>query len=261
MNPWLLVLILWGASAAWMLVLWFVQRARGNAGIVDVGWALGIGVAVGIAAWCAPGAAGLRILVATLTGFWSLRLGLYLWRRITREPEDGRYRELREWAGERVQAWLFVFYQIQASWIVLFALPQLIVMQAARPLGWREALAVLIFLVSVVGEVVADRQLAAFRRNSAHRGRTCRVGLWRYSRHPNYFFEWLHWWAYCVLAISVPWGWLTLVGPAAMLFLLLKVTGVPPTERQALRSRGDDYRAYQRTTSVFFPWPPQKEPA
>ncbi len=92
-----------------------------------------------------------------------------------------------------------------------------------------------------------------------NRGKTCRAGWWRYSRHPNYFFEWLHWWTYVVLAAGAPYWWVTLGAPATMLYFLLFVTGIPPTEAQALASRGDDYRRYQQTTSVFIPWFPKKE--
>jgi steroid 5-alpha reductase family enzyme len=121
-----------------------------------------------------------------------------------------------------------------------------------------EITAVGLWLVAIIGETVADRQLAAFRANPDNRGRTCRSGLWAYSRHPNYFFEWLNWCAYALMALPAPYGWAGLASPVIMLFLILKVTGVPPSEEQALASRGDDYRDYQRTTSVFIPWFPKR---
>jgi steroid 5-alpha reductase family enzyme len=94
---------------------------------------------------------------------------------------------------------------------------------------------------------------------AANRGHTCRDGLWRYSRHPNYFFEWLHWWAYVPLSLGAAGGWATILAPLVMLFFLFCVTGIPATEAQALQSRGADYRQYQRTTSAFFPWFPRRE--
>ena len=97
-----------------------------------------------------------------------------------------------------------------------------------------------------------------WRAAPAHRGRTCRAGLWRYSRHPNYFFEWIHWLVYPVIGIGLPYGGALWLAPALMLFLVLRVTGIPPTEEQALRSRGADYRDYQETTSAFVPWPPKR---
>ncbi|MBV8853549.1 MAG: DUF1295 domain-containing protein, partial [Sinobacteraceae bacterium] len=103
--------------------------------------------------------------------------------------------------------------------------------------------------------------LARFRANPAHRGKTCRAGLWRYSRHPNYFFEWLHWFSYVAFAVGAPLGWLALAGPLLMYVFLRYVSGIPYTEAQALRTRGDDYRDYQRRTSMLFPWPPRRAPA
>jgi steroid 5-alpha reductase family enzyme len=151
------------------------------------------------------------------------------------------------------------FYLLQATWVVLFAVPQYVAMHNARPFGILDMTAIAIFAVSVIGESIADRQLARFRGDSANRGEVCQVGLWRYSRHPNYFFEWLHWFAYPLLAIGLgPAAYVALLGPALMLVFLLKITGVPPTELRALQSRGERYREYQRTTSAFFPWFPKE---
>ncbi len=127
---------------------------------------------------------------------------------------------------------------------------------AAFPNAWDIA-GVLVWLLAVGGERTADAQLERFRADPANRGRTCRVGLWRLSRHPNYFFEWLHWWSYVLIGFAAPLGWLTLLGPAVMLLFLLRITGIPMTELRAIESRGDAYREYQRTTSAFFPWPPK----
>jgi steroid 5-alpha reductase family enzyme len=116
-------------------------------------------------------------------------------------------------------------------------------------------------VLSIAGESLADWQLSRFRSQAANRGQVCNHGLWRYSRHPNYFFEWLHWWAYVCFAISNwPWGCLTLLGPLTMWYLITRVTGIPPTEAQSLKSRGEAYRRYQQTTSPFFPWFPRNQP-
>jgi steroid 5-alpha reductase family enzyme len=148
---------------------------------------------------------------------------------------------------------------MQALVDVILSLPYLVAMTKPAPgLGAWDLAGVLVWVVTVVGETVADHQLATFRADPANCGRTCRVGLWRASRHPNYFFEWLHWWSYVLLAVGSPWWALTLVGPALMLFFLLKVTGIPAAEAQALASRGEDYRDYQRTTSAFVPWFPKR---
>jgi steroid 5-alpha reductase family enzyme len=172
-------------------------------------------------------------------------------------PEDGRYLALKEaWgpAAPRKMLWFFMFQAVAAS---LFSLPMLMAANNPSPFGILDYAALVVAVIAVTGESVADHQLQRFREGPGNRGRTCRSGLWRYSRHPNYFFEWLHWFVYALFALSAPWGWLTLLAPAAMLHFILNVTGVPPTEQQALKSRGDDYRAYQRETSVFFPWFPR----
>ena len=120
------------------------------------------------------------------------------------------------------------------------------------------ASALAIWTVAVGGEALADRQLARWRADPAHRGRTCRAGLWAWSRHPNYFFEWLHWFAWPVLAFPAPHWWLALSGPLLMLLFLNRLSGIPWTEAQALRSRGDDYRRYQDEVSPFLPLPPRR---
>jgi steroid 5-alpha reductase family enzyme len=179
---------------------------------------------------------------------------------VSREPEDGRYRQMRADWGANADRNLLLFFQVQASWAVLFALPMLAAARSAAPLGILDLAGVAIWLVGLGGEAIADRQLAAFRADPVNRGRVCQLGLWRYSRHPNYFFEWLHWWGYAALAVQSPWWWLPLVAVAAMGYFITRVTGIPPTEAQAIRSRGAAYRAYQRTTSAFVPWPPRPDP-
>jgi steroid 5-alpha reductase family enzyme len=243
-----------------MGVLWLVQRRTHNAAIVDVAWSFGTGLlAIGFA-FATDGWLPRRILVAALAGIWGLRLGAHLWVRLRADvEEDVRYRELRRQHGGNVQAFLFGFFQLQAVWAVLFAIPMLF---AARnptsAFGLLDGLGVLVWIVALGGEGVADRQLARFRSDPANRGAVCRTGLWRWSRHPNYFFEWIHWWAYVAIGIAGPFGWITLFGPLAMIVFLLKITGIPLLEQRLLESRGDAYREYQRTTSVFFPWLPRR---
>jgi len=204
------------------------------------------------------GAAMPRIALAVLGGLWGSRLALHLWHRVRSEPEDGRYQHLRRhWNGH--QGKIFGFFQFQALLIVLFALPFVAVAVNPQPQGWGWLIAaVAMWLLSVSGESIADRQLARFRANPANKGKTCRDGLWRYSRHPNYFFEWLHWFTYVLLAVQSPLWWLAWSGPLVMYVFLRWVSGIPFTEAQALRSRGEDYREYQRTTTMLFPWFPSR---
>ena len=143
---------------------------------------------------------------------------------------------------------------------MLFSLPFLIVMRNPDPslTGWDMA-GIVIWMVAVAGETVADNQLQRFRSRPANSTSTCRECLWRYSRHPNYFFEWIHWFAYAIMAIGIPYGLWAWLGPILMFLFLFKVTGIPFTEQQSLARRGEDYRRYQQTTSIFIPWFPQKE--
>jgi steroid 5-alpha reductase family enzyme len=242
-----------------MVGLWLVQRRTGNAGIVDAGWAAGIGILGVFFAATSDGYLPRRVLAVGLIGIWSARLATYiLLDRVLGRPEEGRYRALRAGWGVAADRRLFFFFQTQALAALFFALPILIIAYhtTERWTAW-DAVGVVIWCVSVGNTVFADRQLARFKRRPESRGKTCREGWWRYSRHPNYFFEWLHWWSYVALAGGTGYWWATLLAPAVMLFFLFKVTGIPPTEAQALASRGEEYRRYQGTTSVFIPWFPK----
>jgi steroid 5-alpha reductase family enzyme len=249
------------AAAAGMAALWAVHLRTRNAGLVDVGWAGGTGVLGVFFAATSPGYVPRRVILALMVGLWSLRLTTYLLRdRILGKPEEGRYRTLREHWGEKANRKLFFFFQAQAVLALLFALPVLVA--SRHPLeGVRlwDGLALAVWIVGLGGIAMADRQLERFKREPANRGKTCREGLWRYSRHPNYFFEWIHWWSYAAAAAGAPFWWVAVLLPIVLLFFILKVTGIPPTEAQALASRGDDYRRYQQTTSAFVPWFPRRE--
>ena len=247
------------AVSALMVALWMVQRRTGNAAIVDVGWSFSVGALAVLAAVAFDGWVGRRMAIAVVMGIWSVRLGSYLLRdRVLGRQEDGRYAEMRRGWGQAANRELFWFFQIQALAAVFFALPALLASSHhAVGLSGLELAALVLWLLAFAGELVADHQLEQFKREPSSRGRTCRVGLWRYSRHPNYFFEWLMWVAYALFALQAPFGWLALACPLAMLYFLFRVTGIPLAEAQALRSRGDDYQQYQRTTSVFVPWRPR----
>ena len=248
-------------AAAIMAVLWLIQRKTANAGIVDVGWSAEIGILGLLFAATSSGYAPRRVLVGAMIGAWSLRLAWYLLTdRVIGHSEEGRYQTLRAKWGSKANLNLFVFFQIQAVVALLFALPALTVAhnKTSALTAW-DALGLVIWVVAAGCTALADRQLARFKARPESRGKTCREGLWRYSRHPNYFFEWLHWWAYAAMAVGSTYWWIPVAAPLLMLYFLLRVTGIPPTEAQALASRGDDYREYQRTTSAFIPWFPKKE--
>jgi len=248
---------------------WIVQQRTGNSGWVDTIWTFSLGlVGAGSALWPVAGAApnARQWLVAALVATWSLRLGLHIAMRTAGITDDPRYAAFaKEWGVDSPRK-MFVFLQNQGlgSIPLVFA-----IFVAARfpsdSLRPQDYLGVLILFVGIAGEALADAQLKSFRANPANKGRVCDIGLWRWSRHPNYFFEWFGWLAYPVIAIPFdnplyyPWGWATLLAPVFMYWILVHVTGIPPLEQQMLRSRGERYRDYQSRTSRFFPLPPQKE--
>ncbi len=248
-----------GASVL-MGLLWLVERRTNDATSVDVGWTT---ILVGLAvfyATAAPGAVSRRLLVAGLVSTWGVRLIAHLLPRVFEGAgEDARYREIRAQWGDRAHRNFFLFYQAQGVLAVVLSIPFLIAASDPSPeLGLIEASAVLVTLVALAFETLADRQLHRFRLEANHRGKTCRAGLWKYSRHPNYFFEWLVWCGFGLLALPSPGGLFAIGSPLILLYLITRVTGIPPSEEQALRRRGDDYREYQRTTSAFVPWFPKE---
>jgi steroid 5-alpha reductase family enzyme len=258
MSPWLAVGVIWLASALAMSALWaFALRVR-NIGYVDVGWAGLMALAALFAGVVGEGSPLVRSLVAMFGSLWGARLCLHLLHRVLNEEEDGRYKALRvAWNGSALR--LFGFFQMQALVVALFSLP--FVAAAANPrydVSACTVLALAVWLASMAGESLADRQLARFRADPCNRGKTCRVGLWAWSRHPNYFFEWLHWFSYVLLAVGSGLAWLAWLGPVLMFAFLYRVSGIPWTEAQSLRSRGEDYARYQREVSAFFPWPPRR---
>ncbi len=242
-------------------VLYLVARRMNNYGIVDIAWSYAFGALAACYALLGSGWPIRRALIAAMAAVWSARLGTHLFIRVMghHPVEDGRYVQLRkDWAAN-LAAKMFGFFQMQAASVVLLGVAFLVACvnpaPALRPLEFAGAA---LWLVAISGEALADAQLAAFKRNPANKGRVCDAGLWRYSRHPNYFFEWLIWVSYFVFSLASPWGWVAIIGPMSILYLLLRVTGIPMTEEQSIRSRGDAYRRYQQTTSAFVPWFPKK---
>ncbi|MDE0854011.1 MAG: DUF1295 domain-containing protein [Nevskia sp.] len=239
-------------------LVWAVQLRTRNAGLVDAVWAWTLGLLAAWYAWCGPAPGQLRLLLALLGASWGLRLGTHLFLRNHGKPEDGRYRRFREQWGAAADRNMFWFFQFQVLFSMLLSVSFAVVAWSrAEPGSLFTAAAVLVWLLSVAGEGLADWQLEQFKKDPASRGQVCRRGLWRYSRHPNYFFECLHWLVYVLLAAGSAWRWLTLAAPLIMAWLLLKLSGVPLTEAQSARTR-PGYAEYIRTTSMLIPWPPKQ---
>lgn len=236
-----------------------------NYSIVDVVWSYAFGLVTLWYAAAMPGWMPRRLAVAVVVVVWSARLGTHLAVRVRAHhpAEDGRYVTMRREWGAQLVSRMFRFYQMQGVSVVILATPFLVACaNARRGFAPVEIIGFLIFLIGVAGETSADAQLARFKRNAENRGRVCDVGLWRYSRHPNYFFEWTIWVGFWLIACGAgPWGIATILAPLIILYLLLRVTGIPLSEAQSLQSRGNAYRRYQRITSVFVPLPRRDPPA
>ncbi|MBA2423853.1 MAG: DUF1295 domain-containing protein [Actinobacteria bacterium] len=246
-------------AAVAMAVLWAVQVRIRDASHVDVAWAVLIACAALAYAVLADGDVAHRVLAAVLASIWGWRLGLYLlFNRVLGKEEDGRYQALREKWGENASRNFFLFFQFQAALVVFFSLPYaLISLDPADGLGLVEWAGAAVWAIGNVGVITSDWQLARWRADPANKGKTARHGLWSWSRHPNYFFEFVTWLGVALVAIAAPWGWVSWAVPAVLLYFLFRLTGIPATEAQALRSRSD-YAEYQRTTSTFVPLPPKR---
>ncbi len=248
----------WVLIALVLLAVWIAQLYTKNAGAVDVFWPLSIGAAGLLYALFSDGNALARLCVVLLAAGWSLRLGGYLALRNLGKPEDARYRKLRETWGPSADLKMFAFYQLQGLAAAALSVSMLAAAEHSALDKFQALCGLGVGIAGILGETLADAQLARFKADPANRGRVCQRGLWHYSRHPNYFFESVFWCAFPVLAWGAPLAWFGWVGPVLIIFFLLKFTGVPATEAQARKSRGAEYEAYLRTTSRFIPWPPKK---
>ncbi|HVW52129.1 MAG TPA: DUF1295 domain-containing protein [Trinickia sp.] len=253
-----------GASTLSFLVIvfcaaWWRQLHTRNAAIVDAIWAASLGCVALMYASFASGDALTRWMIGLGGSIWGFRLGAHLWRRNAGKPEDARYRKMREAWGAKANSRMFWLFQLQVAvsmiLSVAFAIPAY---RNDRPSVPLLAGACAIWLISVGGEALADRQLARFAAAPLNARAVCQVGLWRYSRHPNYFFECLHWLAYALLSPGVPFAWLTLIPTLLMAWLLTKVSGLPMLEQHLAATR-PGYASYMRRTSALVPWPPRRE--
>ena len=237
--------------------VWAWQLKTGNAGMVDPVWAYSLGLVAVLYAVLGNGDPVSRALTALGGLVWGVRLGTHLWKRNFGKPEDARYRRFREEWGDKAASKMFWFFQVQVVISMLLSIAFLVpsYRSSTPAIGWI-VLAAVVWIASIVGEGIADRQLKRFAQNPANHTAVCRVGLWCYSRHPNYFFECMHWLAYIALSIGTPWGWFTLLPPVLMAFLLLKLSGIPLLE-ESMAKRRAGYADYMRTTSALIPWPPR----
>lgn len=241
------------------VVLWAVYYFQENASVLDVGWGIGFILVVWSYFFFGSGDTWKTLAMALMVTAWGGRLTRHLWLRyLNSSREDPRYALLREnWpAGAQSMVFLMLFV-FQGMLIMCLSLPFLLVAYASNDVWthW-EVWGMVVWLVGLAGETTADAQLARFRQDPANQGAVCRAGLWRFSRHPNYFFEIVVWTGFFLFAYPSPGGALAVFSLVVMAVLLLKVSGIPVTEAQSVRTKGEAYKDYQRTTSMLVPWPP-----
>jgi steroid 5-alpha reductase family enzyme len=232
---------------------------RRDASIVDVFWGPGFAVAAGVYLSLADGWAPRGVLTMVLVSLWGVRLAAHILWRGRGEGEDYRYREMREKHGARFgRVSLFTVFLLQGLLIGWISAPLLQAIRAPRPASWTafDVAALVLFVLGLAFETVGDLQLARFRSDPANRGKVLRTGLWRYTRHPNYFGDAVVWWSFFLLALGTPGSLWTIVSPLSMTFLLLRVSGVGLLEKKLRRTR-PEYADYVARTNAFLPWFPK----
>jgi steroid 5-alpha reductase family enzyme len=255
MNLTNVLLLNLGLIAVIMLILWLISLLIRNSSIVDIFWGMGFVLIVWTTFAVARSMSSRSLLISVLTSVWGLRLAGYLaWRNLGK-GEDYRYRAMREKFGDRFSLIsLFVVFWLQGLIMWLVAFPIQVAHFETVPLRWLDAIGAVIWVVGWLFESVGDWQLARFKAEAANHGKVMDRGLWRYTRHPNYFGDFLVWWGFYVIALSAG-GWWTIFSPILMTILLLRVSGVALLER-SLTEKRPGYDAYVARTSAFFPWPP-----
>ena len=248
-----------GAILIALTAVWMVSVKLRDASIADICWGAGFVLLAWLDCLLSPTLTPRSWLVATLVTLWGARLSLHIFRRNHHQGEDPRYQAMRAFHGPAFW-WrsLFTVFWLQGAILWFVALPVLVAVRAARPeaLSAVDGLGVVLFMIGFGFEVVGDHQLARFKADPANRGRVLDRGLWRYTRHPNYCGDATLWWGLYVIACATPQGWLTVLSPALMSFLLMRVSGVTLLE-DGLKISKPGYRAYIARTPAFFPWFPR----
>lgn len=243
-----------------MTIFWVVYYFRRNVGIVDIGWALGFVLTGWTYMLLGKGDPLKKWTLVLMVTIWGLRLAWQLFQRMIISNEDPRYQAIRKsWGTDNADFKFFMMFIFQGVLVVLLSLPFLLVCNFSGP-DWHgvEVCGMLVWAVGLVGEAYADKQLYDFKLKPENQGKVCKEGLWFYSRHPNYFFEFIVWIGYALFALGTPAGWLGITSAGVMLLLLTKVSGIPLSEAEASKTKGVEYEEYQRTTSSFIPWFPKK---
>jgi len=244
-----------------MTIGWLISLVLKNVTVVDSLWGLGFVMIAWTTFFLTDGFWGRKLLIAMLVTFWGLRLSIYLTRRNWGKGEDPRYGLWREKSGKHF--WivsLFKVFLLQSIflWAISISIQYGVASKTPEIITRLDLCGLILWGVGFIFEAVGDWQLAVFKSNSASKGKVMDRGLWRYTRHPNYFGECLMWWGIFLIAFSTPNSWWTVLSPLIITAVLLKMTGIPLTEK-GLIERRPGYSEYIKRTSAFVPWLPAKE--
>lgn len=246
-----------GVTAALLLILWLISLKIRDVSIIDIFWGFGFVVIAWLTFFLSGGETSSRkVLLVLLTTIWGTRLSIHLARRKIGTPEDHRYQAMRAKVGQRF--WLislFLVFGLQGVIMNIVALPVVAGQLENAKIGVLAAIGFVLWMIGLAFEAVGDAQLARFKAKPENRGKVMDQGLWRYTRHPNYFGDFLIWWGLFFVAATGQNAW-TAIGPAIMSFLLVRVSGVKLLE-QSLKTSKEGYADYMSRTSAFFPWPPR----
>jgi steroid 5-alpha reductase family enzyme len=250
-------LICGGAILLYMTGWFIAAQVRGRNDIADVAWGLGFILVAAVSLFAGNVHSPRGILASGLVLIWGLRLALHIHSRNRGRGEDPRYRQWREeWGKWFVLRSFLQVFMLQGILLLLVAVPIVFANTAPTgPLGWLDLLGLLVWLYGFGFEAIGDLQLLKFIRNPANKGKLMTSGLWRYTRHPNYFGEVTLWWGIWLMTLNLPGGWLTVIGPLTITFLILKISGIPMLEKP-YEDRAD-FQEYKLRTSAFFPLPPK----
>ena len=247
------------ATALLMIAVWLLSLLRKDASVVDIFWGLGFVLIATVSSAIAKGYGPRKILIVVLTAVWGIRPAAHIFWRNRGKGEDFRYRAMRARYGKRFAIMsLITVFGLQGSLMWIISIPLQVAQISPLParLGVLDWIGASVWLIGFVFESVGDFQLALFKSAAENRGKVMNCGLWRYTRHPNYFGDSLVWWGFFLIAVSAPSGIWTVISPLIMTGLLMKVSGVTLLERTLTKTK-PGYRDYMRTTSAFAPWFPR----
>lgn len=243
------------AVFCYMSVFFIIGTLLKNNGIVDVGWGLGFCMlAIVLMLIPIPHQSNRQLLMLVIVTLWAVRLSGFLFIRNVGKPEDFRYAQWRkEWGEWVVVRSFFQVYMLQGAFMLVIALPIILVNNSAnKPLGIVEYVGLALFAIGFFFEAVGDQQNFNFKKNPANKGKVMQYGLWKYTRHPNYFGESLIWWGIALVACNAQYGYLAFISPIIITLLLLFVSGIPMLEKKY--DNNPEYQAYKKRTSAFVPW-------